>query len=123
MFPAAQSFIPHTQLTDLHVADHVCSPFLPGTTFAALSLIEAGYEVFANGEASGSSSPFVRDLANERMRQGGVQVVSMFSIMSELMRSWGNTPGAVELMPFLDTYYPAYASVARSFTAASNATA
>lgn len=95
---------------------------LLGTTFLSLSLVEAGYQVFANGEASGSSSEFVRDLANDRMRQGGVQVVSMFSIMSELMRSWGDSPGAVELLPFLDTYYPAYASVARSFTAASNST-
>lgn len=94
----------------------------PGTTFTALSLLDAGYEVFANGEASGSSSEFVRDLANDRMRQGGVQVVSMFSIMSELMRSWANTPGATELMPFLDQYYPAYASVARAYTAASNST-
>lgn len=57
------------------------------------------------------------------MRQGGAQVVSMFSIMSELMRSWVDTPGATELFPFLDTYYPAYASVARAFNAASNATA
>lgn len=95
----------------------------PGTTFAALSLVEAGYDVFANGEASGSSTEFVRDLSNDRMRQGGVQVVSMFSIMSELMRSWVDTPGATELFPFLDQYYPAYASVARSFNAASNATA
>lgn len=85
--------------------------------------MEAGYDVFANGEASGSSSEFVRDLSNDRMRQGGAQVVSMFSIMSELMRSWVDTPGATELFPFLDQYYPAYASVARAFNAASNTTA
>lgn len=91
-----------------------------GTTFAALSMADAGYQVFANGEASGSSSQFVRDMTNDRMRQGGVQVVSMFAIMSELMRSWGATPGAAELFPFLDQYYPAYASVARAFNAASS---
>ncbi|KAI1101555.1 Isochorismatase hydrolase [Jackrogersella minutella] len=88
------------------------------TTFLALSLRDAGYSVWANHEASGTTSAQIRDNANDRMRAAGVQIVSYFAIMSELMRDWRNTPGAEQLFPVLDQYYPAYGMVARAHRAA-----
>ncbi|KAI1496911.1 Isochorismatase hydrolase [Biscogniauxia marginata] len=89
-----------------------------GTTFLALSLREAGYSVWANHEASGTTSEYVRDMANDRMRDAGVQVVSYFAIVCELMRDWRNTPGSPELLPVLDKYFPAYGFVTRGHRAA-----
>ncbi|KAF9263794.1 Isochorismatase hydrolase [Marasmius fiardii PR-910] len=91
------------------------------TTFLALSLIEEGYQVFANSEASGTYSKRLADEANDRMRAAGVNVMSMFAVACELMRDWRNTPGLPELGPYFDKYFPVYGLVARNFTATSNA--
>ncbi|PSR94390.1 isochorismatase [Coniella lustricola] len=88
------------------------------TTFLALSLRAEGYSVWANIEASGTTTALIRDISNDRMQQAGVHVVSMFSIVCDLMRDWRNTPGAAELIPWFDRYYPAYGYVARSHRAA-----
>ncbi|KAI0427531.1 Isochorismatase-like protein [Xylaria sp. FL1042] len=88
------------------------------TTFAALSLREAGYAVWANHEASGTTSVDIREQANERMRQAGVHVVSYFAVVCELMRDWRASPGAKELLPVLDRYLPAYGMVTRGHLAA-----
>ena len=72
------------------------------TAFLALSLIEAGYSVFANSDASGTFDAKTASDANDRMRAAGVQVLSMFAVSMELMRDWRNTPGAPELLPFFD---------------------
>jgi hypothetical protein len=53
-------------------------------------------------------------IANLRMRDAGVQVVSHFVIMGELMRDWRGTPGAKQLMPYLDAYIPEFSFLARS---------
>ena len=90
----------------------------PGTTFLALSLRAAGYSVWANIEASGTTTPLIRDVSNQRMQAAGVQLVSLFSIVCDLMRDWRNTPGALQLLPWLDMYYPAYGYVARAHAAA-----
>jgi hypothetical protein len=52
------------------------------------------------------------------MQQAGVQLVSLFSIVCDLMRDWRNTPGAKELLPYLDKYLPVYGMVARGHAAA-----
>ncbi|KAI0444768.1 Isochorismatase-like protein [Xylaria telfairii] len=88
------------------------------TAFAALSLREAGYSVFANHEASGTITVDIREHANNRMRDAGVQILSYFAIVCELMRDWRNTPGAAEIFPILDRYLPAYGMVARGHRAA-----
>ncbi|KAL0571767.1 hypothetical protein V5O48_010196 [Marasmius crinis-equi] len=88
------------------------------TAFLALSLIEEGYTVFANSEASGTYSKRIADEANDRMRAAGVQVMSMFGIAAELMRDWRETPGEPELMPFFEKYFIAYGVVARNYRAA-----
>ncbi|KAH8909993.1 Isochorismatase hydrolase [Coniochaeta sp. PMI_546] len=88
------------------------------TTFLALSLRAEGYSVWANIEASGTTTPLIRDISNSRMAQAGVNVVSLFSIVCDLMRDWRNTPGAEQLFPWLDKYLPAYGYVARAHRAA-----
>ena len=52
------------------------------------------------------------------MRGAGVHVLSYFAIIGELMRDWRATPGAPEIYPLLDKYYPAYGMVARGHRAA-----
>ncbi|ORY04682.1 Isochorismatase-like protein [Clohesyomyces aquaticus] len=88
------------------------------TAFLALSLRAEGYSVFANIEASGTTTALIRDTANSRMQQAGVQLVSLFSIVCDLMRDWRNTPGAAEVLPYLDRYMPVYGMLARGHAAA-----
>lgn len=90
------------------------------TTFAALSLRAAGYSVWANVEASGTTTKLIRDVSNDRMARAGVNVVSLFSIVGDLMRDWRSKPGALELLPWLDMYFPVYGYVARAHVAAIN---
>ncbi|KAL6703716.1 hypothetical protein ACN47E_009410 [Coniothyrium glycines] len=88
------------------------------TTFLALALRAEGYSVFANVEGSGTYSAIVRDTANARMQQAGVQLVSLFSIVCDLMRDWRNTPGAKEVLPYLDRFLPVYGKIARAHASA-----
>ncbi|MCJ1245390.1 hypothetical protein MMC30_002594 [Trapelia coarctata] len=88
------------------------------TTFAALSLRAEGYSVWANVEASGTTTHLIADTANLRMQAAGVQLVSMFSIVCDLMRDWRNVPGSAEVLPWLDQYLPAHGYVARGHGAA-----
>lgn len=60
----------------------------------------------------------MRDIANAQMMQAGVNVVSYFAILGDLMRDWRNTPGAKELFPYLDKYLPTAGMVARAHRAA-----
>ena len=68
-----------------------------------MSLVQEGYTVFANADASGCQSKRIAEDANDRMRAAGVRVLSMFAVACELMRDWRNTPGAKEMLPFFDT--------------------
>lgn len=87
-------------------------------TFVALSLLEAGYTVFVNSDASGTFDVKTATEANDRMRHAGVHVLSQFAVATDLMRDWRNTPGAPEMLPFFDKYLSAYAFVARGHRAA-----
>ncbi|PTB65009.1 Isochorismatase hydrolase [Trichoderma citrinoviride] len=111
-FQAAVKATNKTQIIMAGIVTDVC------TTHLALSLRDAGYSVWANAEASGTSSTFVREIANDRMRHAGVQIVSLFSIVCDLMRDWRNVPGAAEVLPYLDQYFPVYGMVARAHAAA-----
>ncbi|CAI9627320.1 isochorismatase hydrolase [Alternaria burnsii] len=111
-FKAAIRAANKTQIIVGGITTDVC------TTFLALALRAEGYSVFANVEASGTYSELVRDTANSRMQAAGVQLVSLFSIVCDLMRDWRNTPGAKEVLPYLDKYLPVYGMVARGHAAA-----
>lgn len=54
----------------------------------ALSAVNAGYEVFAVVDASGTVSKQVAEAALARMAHGGVQLTNWFSVASELQRDW-----------------------------------
>ncbi|MFF5399633.1 isochorismate family cysteine hydrolase YcaC [Peribacillus butanolivorans] len=58
--------------------------------FPALSAVNAGYEVFAVTDASGTFSQQVANTAMMRMAHAGVQLMSWFSVASELQRDWRN---------------------------------
>lgn len=101
-----------TQIIMAGITTDVC------TTFLALSLREEGYSVWANVEASGTTSALVRDVSNDRMARAGVQIVSLFAIVCDLMRDWRATPGARELIPWIDRYFPVWGILARAHEAA-----
>jgi hypothetical protein len=106
------------QKTQSMLGPPLTKPTPAGTTFCALSLRSEGYDVWANVEASGTTTEFIRDVSNDRMATAGVQLVSLFSIVCDLMRDWRNTPGTVEVLAFLTQYYPVYARVAAAHGAA-----
>ncbi|KAL8838908.1 MAG: hypothetical protein Q9170_001945 [Blastenia crenularia] len=88
------------------------------TEFLALSLRAEGYTVFANTEASGTFTDKLAADANRRMENAGVVLQGVFAIVMDLMRDWRNTPGSLQVLPWLDTYLPAYGYVARGHEAA-----
>ncbi|KAL0577668.1 hypothetical protein V5O48_004316 [Marasmius crinis-equi] len=115
-FRAAVKATGKTQIILASIVTDVCTAFL------ALSLVEEGYTVWANSEASGTYSRRIADESNDRMRDAGVQVVSMFAITTDLMRDWRATPGLPELGSFYDKYFPVYGMISRNFLSASNGT-
>ncbi|KAF7370699.1 Isochorismatase hydrolase [Mycena sanguinolenta] len=88
------------------------------TAFLSLSLVQEGYTVFANADASGTFNAQVAANANDRMRAAGVNVVSQTAIGADLMRDWRDTPGSAELLPFYDIYLPQFAFLVRAHAAA-----
>jgi nicotinamidase-related amidase len=58
--------------------------------FPTLSAIEEGYEVFVVVDASGTLNKDVRDAALMRVAHAGAQMMSWFSVASELHRDWRN---------------------------------
>lgn len=111
-FKAAVKATGKQQIIVAGITTDVCTAFL------ALSLRAEGYSVFANIEGSGTTTALVRDTANSRMEKAGVQLVSLFAIVCDLMRDWRATPGAKEVLPFLDRYMPVYGMLARHHAAA-----
>ena len=72
--------------------------------FAALSLLEDGYTVFANADASGTFDVRAADNANARMRDAGVHVMPQFAIGADLQRDWRNAPGIPVFLNLLYRY-------------------
>lgn len=72
------------QLVIAGVVTEVC------VAFPALSAIEAGYEVFAVTDASGTFNQITRDAAWNRMSQAGVQLMTWFAVACALHRDWRN---------------------------------
>ncbi|KAL3419988.1 hypothetical protein PVAG01_08487 [Phlyctema vagabunda] len=107
-FRAAVEATNKTQIILAGITTDVC------TSFLALSLREAGYSVWANTEASGTFNEKLAFDANRKMEQAGVHLLGMFAITMDLMRDWRNTPGTLEVLPFLDQYLPDYSIVARA---------
>lgn len=111
-FRAAVAATNRTQIIMGGIVTDVCTAFL------ALSLIEEGYEVWANTDASGTMDKQLAADANDRMRAAGVQTMGLFAITMELMRDWRNTPGSPEVFPFLDKYMAPFSNLVRGHYAA-----
>ncbi|KAF5012483.1 hypothetical protein FDECE_1473 [Fusarium decemcellulare] len=87
-------------------------------TFLALSLRAEGFSVWANVEASGTSSTLVRDVSNSRMQAAGVHLVGLFSIAADLFGDWRNPPGLEKMGAWAAEHLPALSLMAESFSAA-----
>ena len=72
------------QLIISGIATEVC------VAFPALAAIEAGYEVFAITDASGTFNEASRHGAWSRMAAAGVQLLNWFAASAELQRDWRN---------------------------------
>ena len=67
-------------------------------------------------EASGTFDVPTAALANNRMQIAGVQVMSWFSVVGELMRDWREAPGGVEAaQKWISTYLPSYRALLNSW--------
>jgi hypothetical protein len=77
-------------------------------------MVEAGYSVFANADASGTTSTLGRDLSNRRMMDAGVQVITPFAVFGELMRDWRTPPEGDEVYKLIEAVVPAAGMLARS---------
>jgi hypothetical protein len=107
------------------IVTEACTAFLAlslrseGYAFLTLShlhssLTLARYSVFANVEASGTTTELVRDSANTRMQAAGVHLVSSFAILGDLMRDWRTaSPLLTDVVQYIDTYIPVYGMLAR----------
>lgn len=111
-FRAAVKATGKSQIIVAGITTDVCTAFL------AKSLRAEGYSVYANIEASGTTTELIRDVSNAGMAAAGVQLYSLFAIVCDLMRDWRNTPGSKELLPYLDRYFPVYGYLARGHLAA-----
>ncbi|EJD50190.1 isochorismatase [Auricularia subglabra TFB-10046 SS5] len=101
------------QLILAGITTDVCVAFL------ALSLREAGYEVFVIAEASGTFDKETAALAHQRMIAAGVQVISLFVAFGDLMRDWRQAPGGPDAAQvWLAKWYPTYNNVLGSWLAA-----
>lgn len=83
------------------------------TMFVSLSLLEAGYTVFANADASGTFDTRTADHANARMREAGVYVMPQFAVAADLQRDWRNAPGIPAFLDLLFKYFPTINGVIR----------
>ncbi|KAJ0417380.1 Isochorismatase-like protein [Aspergillus carlsbadensis] len=88
------------------------------TAFLALSLVDEGYEVFANTEGSGTFDARLAVDANRRMEAAGVTLMGWWGILCDLFRDWRHVPGLEELLPTIDRYLFAYGLIARAHAAA-----
>ncbi len=87
-FVAAVKRTGRKQLIIAGVSTEVC------VAFAALSAIEAGYDVFAVIDSSGTWSKTVQEVAVARMAQAGIIPMTWVAVAAELQRDWRNETGA-----------------------------
>jgi nicotinamidase-related amidase len=81
--------------------------------FPALSALEAGYEVFAVIDASGTFNTAVREAAWARMASAGAQLMNWFAVACELHRDWRNDVEG--LGNILSNHIPAYRNLITSY--------
>jgi nicotinamidase-related amidase len=86
--------------------------------FAALSALDAGYEVYVVVDASGSMNSDTQNASLLRMAEAGATMGTWFALSCELLSDWRNPPGAATAQLFIE-HMPAYAEVFNSHKAQS----
>lgn len=109
-FVAAIKATGKKQLLIAGIVTEVC------VAFPALSAIEAGFEVFAVTDASGTFNQTTRDAAWSRMEAAGIQLVSWFGVACELHRDWRNDIEGLGTL--FANHLPAYKCLIGSYEAA-----
>lgn len=85
-------------------------------TFATLSALDAGYEVYVVVDACGAMNPDVQSAALTRMATAGATIGTWFAISCELLYDWRNPAGPGSAQLFIDRF-PRYAEVFNSHKA------
>jgi nicotinamidase-related amidase len=93
-FAAAVKAIGRKQLIIAAVTTDIC------LVFPAISAVEAGYEVQAVLDASGSSFEIGEETSRRRMERAGVWFTSANTMVAELVGNWASPQGSA-LMPLL----------------------
>ncbi len=88
--------------------------------FAALSALDAGYEVYVVADASGSMNTDTQTAALMRMADAGATIGTWFALSCELLSDWRNPTGAATAQLFID-HMPSYAEVFHSHKALTGA--
>lgn len=88
--------------------------------FAALSALDAGYEVYVVTDASGSMNAAVQQAAMDRMVAAGAISGTWFGIACELLWDWRNAGGPESAQLFVE-HMPSYAEIFNSHKAQSAA--
>lgn len=81
--------------------------------FPSLSALQEGFEVFVCVDASGTINKDMRDAALLRLVHAGAQMMSWFSIASELHRDWRNDVEG--LANILSNHVPNYRNLINSY--------
>jgi nicotinamidase-related amidase len=68
--------------------------------FPAISAVEAGFEVQAVLDASGSSFEIGEETSRRRMERAGVWLTSTNTMVAELVQNWA-TPEGMKLVPLI----------------------
>jgi nicotinamidase-related amidase len=85
--------------------------------FAALSALEAGYDVYVVVDASGSMNADTQEAALMRMSEAGATIGTWFALACELLSDWRNPTGAGTAQLFVE-HMPSYPEVFHSHAAA-----
>lgn len=100
-----------SQLIVTGIVTEVCVAHL------AISLLEAGYDVFIAIDSSGTTSKEIAQAAWIRMTAAGAHLTNLFSIVGELQRDWrspmgdSDVIGFVGLPPILAKYIPIFRNI------------
>ena len=84
--------------------------------FAALSALDAGFEVYVVTDASGSMSKQTQLASLMRMQDAGAIMGTWFALSCEMLYDWRNPKGAETAQLFVE-HFPAYAEIFHSHQA------
>lgn len=85
--------------------------------FAALSALDAGFEVYVVSDASGSMSKQTQLASLMRMQEAGATIGTWFALSCEMLYDWRNPKGAETAQLFVE-HMPGYAEIYNSHRSA-----